>query len=261
MPNHNPIKFQYMSDIHLEVRPGFRLTTSDVLAPYLILAGDIGCTSTPEQSDEYISFLQSCSELFYMTFLIAGNHEGYGHKSWLAAKVALRGIAKHFTNIILMDHTVYDIPNSDIRVAGTTLWSHILTKESVIVRYSMMDYREIGGGFGIGDSNHLHTQDLAWLTSIIPRTYADGKRLVVVTHHAPSFKGTSHPKHEGNNITSAFASELDMMLSPPICVWVHGHTHYSHSTPNELGTLLLSNQRGYSAHNEEGFKRNAMFMV
>jgi len=36
------MKFQYMSDLHLEMFPGFRIVPEQVVAPYLILAGDIG---------------------------------------------------------------------------------------------------------------------------------------------------------------------------------------------------------------------------
>ena len=52
------MKVQYMSDLHLEMSPGFRLESHQVVAPYLILAGDIGNL----REREYIEFLEHCSK-------------------------------------------------------------------------------------------------------------------------------------------------------------------------------------------------------
>jgi hypothetical protein len=254
--------FQYLSDVHLEVRPGFRLTAADVRAPFLVLAGDVGGTSTPGDTKEYVAFLQSCARLFSTTFLVAGNHEGHGHRSWDAAMAALRDVVRQAGaqgNVALLDGDTYDVPNSDVRIAGATLWSRIAAKEEARVRFCIKDFQMIGG-FGIGDALALHRKDLAWLRSVVAGAEAECKRLVVVTHHAPSSEGTSHPRHEGSRMASAFATELDAMLVPPVCAWVHGHTHFSHKTLKPSGTLLLSNQRGYE-EDDGAFDAHAAFDV
>jgi hypothetical protein len=71
------IKFQYVSDIHLETYQN----TSKVLfktilkpsAPYLALCGDIGYPG----AQLYKPFLEYCSKHFEHVFYIAGNHEFY----------------------------------------------------------------------------------------------------------------------------------------------------------------------------------------
>src|SRR5262249_30020318 len=55
---------------------------------------------------------------------------------------------------------------------------------------------------------------------------ANGKRTVVITHHAPSLKGLN-PLHVGEGLDGAYASDLDGWLEEleAVPVWVHGHTH------------------------------------
>ena len=55
----NLIKIQYMSDLHLEIYPGFRILPEQITAEYLVLAGDIGDPS----SSEYIEFITDVYEI------------------------------------------------------------------------------------------------------------------------------------------------------------------------------------------------------
>ena len=75
--------------------------------------------------------------------------------------------------------------------------------------------------------------------------------VVVLTHHAPSFKSID-PVHVSGGIygtddlNGAYASDLSSMIldSPNIKFWVHGHTHHTVDYP--IGECrILSNQRGY----------------
>jgi hypothetical protein len=72
---------------------------------------------------------------------------------------------------------------------------------------------------------------------------------VVLSHHAPSFRGTSHPKYGigESPISSAFASDLHHLMrkySKVLKVWAHGHTHYNSDRMLE-NVRVVSNQRGY----------------
>jgi hypothetical protein len=68
---------QYVSDIHLEFHDKMNTGSLQPLlfvkpvAPYLVLAGDIG---VPDLKG-YSVFLQWCSENWNAVFLVAGNHE------------------------------------------------------------------------------------------------------------------------------------------------------------------------------------------
>jgi len=73
------------------------------------------------------------------------------------------------------------------------------------------------------------------------------KKVVMMTHHAPSFK-SKHPRYEDSDrLNHAYYSALDMLImnNPQIKVWVHGHTHESHDY--QIGeTRIICNPRGYS---------------
>jgi hypothetical protein len=66
------VKFQYISNLHLDLYP-LGLFDIDAIAPYLLLAGDIG---NPYQK-KYELFLENISKKFEKIFIISGNHEYY----------------------------------------------------------------------------------------------------------------------------------------------------------------------------------------
>lgn len=58
---------------------------------------------------------------------------------------------------------------------------------------------------------------------------SEGCQVVVMTHHAPSVHGTSHPMHDGSSIAAAFVTDLDqdpVLTCKAVRAWVSGHTHY-----------------------------------
>ena len=75
----------------------------------------------------------------------------------------------------------------------------------------------------------------------------DGKKVVVVTHHLPSFQSIPE-RFRGESLNGAYASELfeDIMETQPD-IWCHGHTHGS--SDYMIGnTRILCNPRGYHGH-------------
>lgn len=265
----NMTSFQYMSDLHLEMFPGFRLRPQDVRAPFLILAGDIGDPS----KHEYKDFLTSCACLYERVFVVLGNHEAYGKESWSSAVEMARQTvldvdaavcakcASEKQKVVLLANDAFDIPVKDgliLRVLGCTLWSDVVDDERSLVGWTMADYRKIGQ-FSIDASVDLHRRDVKWLENELIRAKQDGNvaSCVVITHHAPMVKGTSHPKYLGAGTNSAFATDLVERLIRPYedvaPVWIHGHTHYSHVTPVPGCTraMVYSNQRGYANLAEE----------
>jgi Icc-related predicted phosphoesterase len=100
-------------------------------------------------------------------------------------------------------------------------------------------------------NNALHAADVRWIEAEVTRAQSDGKRLVVVTHHAPLLHGTSQQKHAGSPLSCAFATDLTRLVKEPVVLWVHGHTHHTHDTV--VGTCrVTANQRGYVDDPEEG---------
>ena len=52
----------------------------------------------------------------------------------------------------------------------------------------------------------------------------DNQVAVVLTHHAPLMKGTSHPRFEGQLLTQGFSTDLESLMGSPVAVWCYGHT-------------------------------------
>ena len=97
------------------------------------------------------------------------------------------------------------------------------------------------------ESNAHHEADVAWLQAEIALAEADGCKLVVVTHHAPSLRGTSHPRNSGGPLNCAFATDLDHLVAREgVAAWIFGHTHFSCTYGK-----LASNQRGYANNPNE----------
>lgn len=246
--------FHVLSDLHLEHFPGFRLDPAKIEAPLLVLAGDVGSPS----DSEYVAFLEHCSQLFEEVFVVMGNHEAYGMgtlEDGIAAVTLLidRDLPAnvHFLNRSAHDLQIQNTNNTKVRILGTTLWSHVPDKDAIHVQCFLTDYRMISG-FTVPKNNAVHIEDVRWLEGEISRAETDGVDIVVVTHHAPSFQGTSHPKTRGSLLNSAFATDLHHLLKrTPVKLWVHGHTHYSND--QKIGQCnLVSNQRGYLSNPEEG---------
>lgn len=226
------MKVQYMSDLHLEIAPGFRI--ENAAAEILVLAGDIGDPATTE----YEAFLSDCSMKFREVFVVIGNHEAYG-KTWVDTLRAVERVAAQFVNVFILDRSSRDVVPEKLRIAGATLWSDVPTLAAHVVRRGMNDFRRIKG-MTLGLMQQLHREDVAFIEHEIERARSDGIGLLVATHHAPSFRGTSHPMFDDDDMKYAFATNLDRLIGDPVVGWVHGHTHYSHRTG-----LVMSNQRGY----------------
>ena len=238
-----------MSDLHLELFPGFRIEMPPLLKSdkkrsadeeeedeeILVLAGDIGDPAT----DEYRAFLEDCVAKFPRgVFVILGNHEGYGHPSWDDAVRVARSAATRAGATLHRD-AEFLVPG-EVKIAGATLWSRVEGAGASDVRCFIADYRRIGR-FGVADGNAQHDLDVAWIRGEIALAEAGGYRLVVVTHHAPSLKGTSAPAHDASPLNSAFATALDDLVDrDAVAAWIFGHTHFS----SRRGKLV-SNQRGY----------------
>ena len=109
------------------------------------------------------------------------------------------------------------------------------------------------------DHNEQHRQDVDWLRSSL-QIIADQephRSVLIASHHAPTFQGTSEPRHAGNPWSSAFATELLMGVArdwkgfDQVKCGVFGHTHYS--TDFQMGALeLCANQRGYVVDGKQG---------
>ena len=183
-----------------------------------------------------------------MVFLVLGNHEFFGtsRSKGLELAASLETEPQCFGKLHVMNKTQVDLEELNIVLLGCTLHSRIPSNDQLMVQMKISDFQHIEGW---KPSNHTfeHEIDVTWLQQEIKHIRADHphRKIVVITHHAPTIKGTSKPSDAGNPWSSAFATELLVggQFSEVQC-WVSGHTHFC-SEFKRGGVWLVGNQRGY----------------
>ena len=245
-----------VSDLHLEFSYGnVRLnelpTDKDTV---LILAGDIGLGS---KSHTYLEFFEQKVSRFRDVIYIMGNHEHY-KASFSKTKNRIRDTLLEFTNVHVIEKETIVI--DDVAFVGATLWTDMNKHNTLCMYYSqlqMSDYNSIRHGTAVEpwkrklrptDTVEDHINAKHFIFKEIKKQKANGNKVVVVSHHLPSymslakeFKGDTS---EGS-LNGAYASELyeDIMDTQPN-IWVHGHTHSSFDY--KIGdTNVICNPRGY----------------
>lgn len=229
------LRLQVLSDLHLEQDHEFTLNAH---APYLALCGDIGTPST----EVYRDFLLDAADKFAKVFIVAGNHEFYG-TSVKEALSCIDGVCSERSDkLIHLHNKAYDLDG--YRIVGTTLWSDLGEEDEVrdIVTF-IADFRCIDK-FTSDTYRRHHETDLHWLSGALEQCTRDRKEAIVLTHHAPTFVNTSHPRNRGSTLSNAFATNLRFLMGPTVPLWCSGHTHYCCDQIMN-GTRLVSNQRGY----------------
>ncbi|KAM0136136.1 hypothetical protein ACHAP3_004759 [Botrytis cinerea] len=248
--------FQILSDLHLEVCSQYHTFAIPPVAPYLILAGDIGRLIDYEG---YLAFLAKQTAQFEKVFLVLGNHEFYHLSHTIALEQAQRLENEAALNgkLVLCHQKRLDIElgDSHTTILGCTLWSKIDDSAREAVQTRIKDLEKIDN-WSIDDHIAAHISDLTWLSNQVTeirnqnKSRAEGepeRKILVITHHAPTIVGTSSPKNSNNPWGSAFATEL---LGDPstnwvdVKAWVFGHTHFT-TDFEKNGVRVLSNQRGY----------------
>lgn len=224
-------------------------------ADVLILGGDIMLAEKllkpeSELGLRFRNFLKRCSSQFPHVIYIAGNHEFYGgyfHKSLDQLRMAC-GV---HDNIYFLERDTKII--DDVVFVGGTLWTDMNKFDPLTlyaVRDMMTDYRAITNdhnGFiklKPADTCERHRRTLQYIELTV-KEHAD-KRVIVVSHHTPSFQ-SCHEQYSNDYIMNgAYHSDLtDIILNnPQIRLWTCGHTHNAHWY--YIGdTMVACNPRGY----------------
>lgn len=233
------VTIQYVSDLHLEMDDTDDvIRTIQKIAPYLVLAGDIGDPSTKR----YMEFIRHCSEMGYeRVFVIAGNHEYYGH-SVTDTEIILRDVCAAFDNVTYLQNDCHE--TDDMVIFGGTMWTYVEDpKDYWIVSNCVRDYSRIQS-FNVGESNRLHVEFCKRLKDAVDAYICDFRPFLVISHHLPWTKLID--KKYGNCISNAaFACDVDIAFSQRINGWIAGHTHTSICT----GKFRV-NPIGYPGENE-----------
>lgn len=262
------VKFAYCSDLHLEFWPnkkGFpkypELKNTEN-AKVLILAGDITQFNLFLDSDRFDGFFQHVNDEFPLVVWVPGNHEWYGsllnNKSLELVSEKLR----QFPRVHLLEKDFRYLGRTHFLIAAT-LWTD-LNKNCPITAHEIM--------WGMADYQHIKTDAFGGVSSIIPEdtynkhvehiqfiddmlsdtlTVSPDRKIVLVTHHAPSEKSVHSRFKRYTNMNHAFYTDLEYVpaINPNLKYWVHGHTH-DHFYYDMLGCRVVCNPHGYINHEE-----------
>ncbi|KAM5470717.1 hypothetical protein MauCBS54593_003758 [Microsporum audouinii] len=255
-PLSHPVDFQYISDLHLEDGQLYETFVVPRTAPYLILAGDIGCLRNYK---EYVTFLAAQCAQFDHVFLVLGNHKFYwiSLQYGLQAAKALEGEPPLFGKFTVLNRNRVDI-NRRVTILGCTLWSHIPEVSQLWVRMKVADFSIIKD-WTVEAHNTEHNRDVQWLQQEIYNISLEEEKhdVIVVTHHSPSFMKTADPRHKSHPWGPAFCSDLlesqvkSWQGSKAIRCWIFGHTHWN-TDFRYRDITISSNQFKYDSRRVQG---------
>jgi Icc-related predicted phosphoesterase len=240
------MRIHILSDLHLEFAP---FQPNNVDADVVVIAGDV---HTGINGINWILQTFSVKPVIY----VLGNHEYYGQK--LQKLIANVKEIAHDTNVHVLDNDQTEI--EDVVFLGATLWTDFRLMGDPVVagaiaQAGMNDCRRIRllpnyRRFLPKDARALHAQSLQWLGQQMEN--ARGKKIVVVTHHAPSPRSIPG-RFDGDPLNAAFASKLDHFVTDcGAALWIHGHIHH-HSDYTIGSTRVIANPRGYPSEPNIGF--------
>lgn len=265
------------SDIHLEHEPSYQylpmanetfrkgrwigppIKHFEAKADIVVLAGDIavGAEST-------IAYAKAVSlELDGIpVIVIAGNHEHYNceiHGNLEEFRAAAKKVTADETiaTVYFLENDIIEPFDDGYVFIGATLWTDFNIYGNVplglqIFDTRMMDTRLIttrNGEFADRpiqgkDTLYWHRESLRYITDQLVQAKVAGKKVIVVTHHAPSSVCDLDPQ---TPMSPCFISDLEYLMkhveyAPD--VWISGHTH---TRADEIigKTRVVTNCRGY----------------
>jgi Icc-related predicted phosphoesterase len=279
------MKIRQVSDLHLEFSDIH--IKNDDNCDVLILGGDIcvvdDLKSTPvattwNDAEESVSnrvtrgmryrdFFLRVSFQFPHVFYVLGNHEHYNGKidqsrEILESTFGYLGIS----NIYILENDTKIIQDrnhdtgevTDVTFVGGTLWTDMNKGDPLTMyhlEHSMSDFSRIRIAkehfrkFLPQRAMIEHQKTKQYIAHVIDNLPKDA-RVVVVTHHTPSFQST-HEKYATETLMNGgYHSELSEFIldRPKIKLWTHGHTHDCFDYM--IGDCrVVCNPRGYETSN------------
>lgn len=267
------MKIRILSDLHLDVNSGlpFRLQDRDI---FTVICGDISgyFSKTTKWLNRYVK-----NGVF-----VAGNHMFYNE-----SKHSLQYFLNQYERIYPLNASLSVLNDSykivdDIVFVGGTLWTdYSLYGEETKGMYSWYATRCMND-FRYGRYNPTHCiehEDTRLLRRLQPEDCEEmfkhtistidkvchrfsDKKIVVVTHHAPSEQSVPDI-HKNDQLTPCFASNLENFIlnHPNIKLWCHGHIHTA--SDYTIGNCrIICNPRGYVKYGENtGFNKDLTISI
>lgn len=234
----------------------------------MVLAGDI-CVTTKlkngalnSHSKNVDELIQHCCNEFNDVIMICGNHESYNGNISESYQILKSRYKKH-GNLHILDNEKVII--NGVTFLGGTMWSDCNQGDKdtlMALRYGMNDFKIITNSnnkeiindpiYGERMIAGVFTPENAWgkflkfVSFLEANTFDKDEKIVVVSHHAPSFKSV-HPKYRGDfHLNGGYCSDLEDFIRDreQIKVWICGHVHHKHEYYIK-NTKVVCNPRGY----------------
>jgi UDP-2,3-diacylglucosamine pyrophosphatase LpxH len=266
------ISFQVVSDLHIEYKNNNipdPLHYIKPVAKMLILAGDIGSLY---KFNQLRGFLQKLCIHFELVLYVPGNHEFYMQHDCNTHPVSmdvlvnkLQSLENEIDNLYILNRT--SIVLNNICITGCTLWSKAEVKiPKFIVRIHGMT-TEI--------YNKYHYNDLKYINRMIEYCKNNNLKLIVVTHHCPSFNvmdntykmllnddNTMENFRKKDRYVSLYFSNLDNLLrKDKVHTWICGHIHQNFDYITNGGTRLVGNQYGKPRDNVDDYSKEFVVKI
>ncbi|KAI4150218.1 MAG: hypothetical protein LQ340_004214 [Diploschistes diacapsis] len=234
------------------------------MAPYLALLGDVGNVAL--HKDDYLACLTLQLNLFRAVLFVPGNHEAY-HSNWPDTLDILRAFEqdvrknKSLGEFILLDHTAFQLPGTNVTILDCSLFSSIPPERQMAVNRGLNDFFQTSD-WDVGMHNEAHTRDLAWLNAQVADLEQSDVNIIIFSHWSPSLDVRAiEPRHAGSPIMSAFSTDLSdevCFKSDRVKVWAFGHTHYNcdFTAAYKPEGILLCPGRGLSRGEDYGARGN-----
>lgn len=266
------MRIKQMSDLHLEFDAEF-FPRNEEGADILMLNGDIcmgayfdkGIDSPYHMAAmDFLHFFEFCSKEYENVLYIPGNHEYY--RGYIdRTDDTIRQALSWFPNIHFLNNQSWE--KDGVTFLGATLWTDMNHNNPITEQYlmgGMNDFRIVnwkkdsyGGRFRPSDAAAFHRRTLKYFDE----ASAGLDNVVIMSHHAPSFKSV-HPKyHNDTQMNYGYYSNLDEFIldRPQIKLWTHGHMHdcFDYTIGD---TRIVCNPRGYRNENKF-FKMNQILEI
>jgi len=247
------MEFQIVSDMHMDRgRMDMFEWIARPVADTLVIAGDF-CHLKNFEQKRVAKFIEYMNDNWKTVIFVPGNHDYCGMLCGYGAPV-FEHCHEVVGNMVIANNTTVDV--DDVTFVCTTMWSHIPPNAEFAVKEFIWDFKEIGN-FNVMFHNRLNDIAAKYIRDTVPVALKAGRKVVVVTHHLPTWQVVSDP-YKNDDVTYAFANTKmdDVIMDNDIAAWVHGH---SHDARHDIlaGTLVirnpygLANQRGKCGHNPE----------
>lgn len=249
---------QIVSDVHLEF---YHKSTPVIVkhAPYLALLGDIG----KPFSTSYKDFISKQAIQFEKVFVVMGNHEYYNQNADVPTILEkARGVCAEFNNVHLLERDTFELSDNTV-LLGCTLWSDISDSAArgmndfVKIHDKIPDKTTSRRLFKLKPDmyRYWHWRDVDWIQNTLDelRKNSPGKKAIVLTHHAPHKLMSG--EYYGNNLSSAFATDLTKLFQSPVIAFANGHVH-SNCDINVNNIRCVSNAMGYPGEQKRAGFRN-----